>query len=317
MPPPIPTLDEASAASAITLEPAPAFALPSVKTPSRLADYYELTKPRMNFLVVVTTVLGFYIAAKVAGQTIVSWSLLHTLMGTALTAASASVLNQYIERDLDRLMPRTRNRPLAAGRVTTLETAIFATVLGIAGVVWLAVAVNALTALLGAVTLMTYVLVYTPLKRRSPLCTLVGAVPGAIPPMMGVTGFASHLTPLAWTLFAILFVWQLPHFFALALMYKKDYAAGGFKMLPLVEDGDARTRRQIVLFTLLLLPISLMPVFASNARLLYGGMATLLGAWFLFAALRCYHGHRGSERKLFLVSIIYLPLILTALMVDQ
>jgi heme o synthase len=290
---------------------------PTVAVPSRLADFYELTKPRMNMLVVVTTVLGFYIAAKVAGQTLLNWSLIHTLIGTALTAASASVLNQIVERDFDRLMPRTRNRPLAAERLTPNEAAVFATTLGVAGVLWLALTVNGLTALLGAVTLLTYVLIYTPLKRRSALCTLVGAIPGAIPPMMGVSGFGGSIDWLAWSLFGILFVWQMPHFFALALMYKKDYAAGGFVMLPLVEDGDARTRRQIVGFTLLLLPISLLPCLVSNARLFYAGSALLLGAWFLYAGLRCYHKHPGAERKLFFVSIIYLPLVLAALTIDQ
>jgi protoheme IX farnesyltransferase len=285
--------------------------------PSRLADFYELTKPRMNLLVVLTTVLGFYIAAMMAGQTLLSWSLVHTLIGTALTAASASVLNQIVEREFDRLMPRTRNRPLAARRLTPNEAAVFATILGVAGVLWLALTVNVLTALLGLLTLVTYVLVYTPMKRRSALCTLVGAIPGAIPPMMGVSGHSNTINLLAWSLFGILFVWQMPHFFALALMFKKDYAAGGFKMLPLVEDGDARTRRQIVAFTLLLLPISLVPCFVSHARLLYAGAALLLGAWFLYAGLRCYHKHPGAERKLFFVSIIYLPLVLAALTIDQ
>jgi heme o synthase len=298
-------------------ERAVAIELPASAVPSRWADYYELTKPRMNFLVVVTTVMGFYIAAKVLGVSIANWLLVHTLLGTALTAASASVFNQIIERDYDKLMPRTRNRPLAANRLTVTESAIFAVALGIVGITYLAVAVNALTALLGALTLLTYVLIYTPLKRKSALCTLVGAIPGAIPPMMGVTGLTGSIDALAWSLFGILFVWQMPHFFALAMMYKKDYAAGGFVMLPLVENGDRKTRFQIVAFSVLLLIVSLTPIFATNARWFYAICATVLGLWFLRNAILCAKGLPRADRKLFLTSIIYLPILLVVLTLAQ
>jgi len=304
-----------------------ASAPPLSDAPSRLSDYFRLTKPRMNVLIVSTTLVGVYVAAKVlsvsSSTALFTWAnaliAVHTIFGTAMTAASASVFNQIIERDLDRRMRRTRNRPLAAGRLGVLESTLFAATLGIAGVVWLALGVNLLTALLGLATLALYTLVYTPLKRVSPWCTLVGAVPGAIPPMMGVTAIDGSLSPLAWTLFAILMVWQMPHFFALAIMYKDDYAAGGFRMLPSCKNGDARARKEIILYSLLLVPVTFLPVFFSGASYLYGVSAMLLGVWFLIRAFACRVPIDGklNERKLFICSIIYLPLLLTALMVDQ
>jgi heme o synthase len=290
---------------------------PTSDLPGRLTDFYELTKPRMNFLVVITTAVGYYVATQVGNQSLVSWTLVHAILGTTLTAASASVMNQIVERDFDRLMPRTRNRPLAAERLGLGEAWVFAGLLGSAGVAWLWFWVNPLTSLLGAITLLTYVLIYTPMKRRTPLCTLVGAVPGAIPPMMGVTAFENQITPLAIALFAILFVWQMPHFFALALMYERDYRAGGFRMLPSCTNGDHRTRSQIILFASGLLPISLMPLFTSNAGWLYGVGAALLGGLFLWAAVLCALRKPGAERRLFLTSIIYLPLVLGVMMLDQ
>lgn len=296
-------------------------ALPAdaVDEPSRFADYYELTKPRLNMLVVVTTVVGYYIAARTAGHSLLNWTILHTLIGTALTAASAGVLNQVVEKPFDQLMRRTRNRPIASGRISSPEGLIFGTSLGVLGIGYLALAANPLTALLGAITWVTYMLIYTPMKRRSPYCTLVGAVTGALPPAMGVTAVNNSITPLAAALFAILFVWQMPHFFGLALMYKDDYGAGGFRMLPNCRDGDRRTRVQIIAWTAALLPISLIPTFVhiSNAGVLYFIGATLLGVWFLGAAIRCANRAPGSDRKLFFASILYLPALLAVLMIDQ
>lgn len=290
-----------------------------VHVPTRFADYYELTKPRLNFLVVVTTVVGYYIAARVSGSGLMQWTIIHTLLGTALTAASAAVLNQVVERDFDALMRRTRNRPIPAGRVSQPEGLIFGATLGFAGVGYLAFATNPLTAFLGVITWITYLLIYTPMKRRSPMNTLVGAITGALPPAMGVTAVTGTITPLAAALFAILFVWQMPHFFALALMYKDDYATGGFRMLPNAADGDRRTRTQIVLFTAALLPISLIPVLAnvSLAGWVYAIGATLLGLMFLRAAIACAWRTPGSEKRLFLASIAYLPALLAVLMIDQ
>ena len=287
--------------------------------PTRVADYYELTKPRLNFLVIVTTVVGSYIAERFVGRSIADWTIVHALLGTALTAASAAVMNQTIERLLDSKMRRTRNRPIAAGRISVAEGLIFGTLLGAGGVIYLAMAVNALTALLGIVTWLIYVMIYTPLKTRSPTNTLIGAITGALPPAMGVTAITGTITPLAIALFALLFVWQMPHFYALALMYRDDYAAGGFRMLPNEVNGDRRTRVQALLFAAALLPISLLPCLSniSHARWIYGIGATLLGLFFLRAAVNCAARKPGSEKKLFLASIAYLPAILTVLMVDQ
>ena len=283
----------------------------------RLAATYELTKPRMNFLVVVTTAVGCHLAAGVAGLLERPSLLLHALLGTALTAAGASVLNMYAERGVDRLMPRTHNRPLPAGQLPAGFALAFGIGLGLVGTLWLALFVNVLTAILGAVTLLSYVLVYTPLKRRTPLCTLVGAVPGAIPPMMGFAAFDNALTPAAWSLFAVLFVWQMPHFFGLAMLYRDDYARGGFAMLPTQTNGMTRTARQIVGFCVLLIPIALLPTLAGVSGLFYAAASVPLGLWFLWAGVRCARSlSKADAKRLFVVSILYLPLLLAAMMLD-
>ena len=284
--------------------------------PSRLADYYELTKPRMNFLVLVTAALGFYMAARGWGQ----WAtFLHAMLGTFLTAGGAAALNQYLERDLDARMPRTANRPLPAGRVGPVEALAFGVALTAAGVLYLALLVNPLTAALGAITLGTYVFLYTPMKRWTTLCTIVGAVPGAIPPMMGWTAAAGELSPPAWALFGILFFWQLPHFLAIAILYRDDYAAGGFKMLPVVDEGLSFTGRQIVLWGLALIPVSLTPVMMGMAGATYFAAAVVLGLGFWAAGIRCAatRGERADARRLFFVSIIYLPLLVAVMVGDK
>jgi len=280
----------------------------------RFADFFALTKPRMNFLVVITTMVGFYMASS-AGA--VRWALLiHTLIGTALTAAAASVLNQLIERRFDALMLRTRNRPLVTARIAPQEAMLFGTAMGVIGLLYLALMVNLLTALLGAITLLGYIGVYTPLKRRSTLNTIVGAVPGAIPPMMGFTAASGTLSPQALALFAILFFWQMPHFLAIAILYKNDYAAGGFKMLPCVDEN--LTRRQIILYSLALLPVSLYPVLLHMVGPAYFTAAVLLGLGFLSFGISCAAtAVRMDARKLFFASIIYLPLLLAAMMIDR
>ena len=298
------------------IEPAAAGEAPS---PSRFADYFELTKPRLNFLVLVTTFVGAYIAARYADRSVFDLTILAALMGTAMCAASAAILNQTIERDLDSRMRRTRNRPVASGRATRFEAAAFGITLGVGGVAGLAMFVNVLTAALGLITIATYLFIYTPLKTRSPHNTLVGAITGALPPAMGVTAVTGSITPLAVALFALLFVWQMPHFYGLALMYRDDYTAGGFRMLPGEADGDRKARAQALLYAAALLPISLLPVvpIVSRAGLFYGVAAIVLGALFIRAAIRCAQRRPGSERKMFFASIIYLPLVLGALVVDQ
>jgi protoheme IX farnesyltransferase len=283
-------------------------------TPSRLRDFYELTKPRMNFLVVCTTAVGYAMAPHHE-----QWAtLVHAIIGTALTAASASVLNQLVERGYDALMPRTRNRPLPGGRVTPAEALAFGVVLGVAGVAYLLLAVNLLTALLGAITLASYVWVYTPLKRVTSLNTVIGAVPGAIPPMMGWAAATGALGPEAIALFAIMFLWQMPHFLAIAILYERDYAAGGFKMLPVIDPGLRLTSRMIVLYGAALIPVSLTPVGVAMAGSVYLAGAVLMGLAFFSYCVSCaVSKERIDARKLFFASIIYLPLLFAVMMIDK
>ena len=290
----------------------PGDAAPSV-APSKFVDFYELTKPRMNFLVVLTTLVGFYMAGEARG---LDWRRLAvTVIGTALTAAGASVLNQFSERRLDALMPRTRNRPLPAGRVAPIEALGYGIALGVAGVAILATRINTLTALLGAITLLTYVLLYTPLKRFTTLNTVIGAVPGAIPPVMGFTAIHGALSPASLSVFGILFFWQLPHFLAIAILYRDDYARGGMKMLPVLDPGGAFTGRQIVLWSLALIPVSLFPSVVGMTGVAYFFAAAVLGVVFLACGVKCaLTGSRPDARRLFLYSIIYLPALLGVMM---
>jgi protoheme IX farnesyltransferase len=284
--------------------------------PSKLNDYYELTKPRMNFLIVITTTVGFYMAATPG----TSWvKLLHTAIGTFLCAACAAVANQFIERGYDALMPRTRNRPLPAGRVSLLEALLFGAACGVVGVPYLYFCVNPLTAFLGALTILLYVFVYTPMKRASSLNTVVGAIPGAIPPLMGFAAAQDTISPAALSVFAILFIWQMPHFLAIAILYKNDYAAGGFKMLPVVDDERlSMTSRQILIYSVAMVPVTLLPVQLGIAGPAYFTAAVLLGLAFLsFACSTAATRSRPDARKLFFASILYLPLLLAFLMWDK
>lgn len=293
----------------------PSVPLTCPESPAAASDWLSLTKPRMNFLVLVTALFGFYIAERGS----VDWLLLlSTLGGTALTAASASVFNQLVERRWDRLMPRTAKRPLADERVPAWQAAVLGWTLGVVGVLWLALAVNLLTAALGLATLLLYVLVYTPLKRLTPLNTLVGAIPGAIPPLMGHAAVTGAITPAGLSLFATLFVWQMPHFYAIAILYREQYAAAGFRMLPCVENGLARTRTEIVGYSLLLLAVSVFPWTLGIAGDGYLAVALLLGTLFGGLALNlAATAERVDARRVFLASILYLPLILAALTMDK
>jgi protoheme IX farnesyltransferase len=282
---------------------------------SLVGDLYELTKPRMNFLVVITTMVGYYMAVSSRAD----WAkLIYTLVGTAMTAAGSSVFNQYMERGYDALMRRTSDRPLPSGRIKPAHAMLLGLALSICGVMLLAAFVNVLTAALGAGTLLLYVALYTPAKRYTSLCTIVGAVPGAIPPMMGITAVRGSITIEAIALFAILFVWQMPHFLAIAILYRDDYARGGFRMLPVVDDSMEMTGRQIVLYSICLIPVSLMPTLVGMDGIRYGLAALALGIGFLAFGFRCARTRQRSDaRKLFLVSIIYLPLLFVALMIDK
>jgi protoheme IX farnesyltransferase len=283
------------------------------RAPGRAADYVALTKPRLNVLVVLTSAAGYYLAS----PGMPAWgALIATVAGTALVASGAAVLNQVYERDTDALMERTRRRPLPDGRVPPSEAAVFGIVLAMAGLGTLLV-IDPLAALLAAVTLATYVAIYTPLKRRSSISTLVGAIPGALPPLIGWTAASGTTFGGGWALFAIVFLWQIPHFMAIAWMYREDYRKAGFPMLPVVEPDGARTGRQAVLYAAALVPTSLLPS-AGIAGSLYLGIAlglglALLGLAIAFARLRS----DSSARLLFYGTITYLPLLWAAMILDH
>jgi protoheme IX farnesyltransferase len=281
----------------------------------RLADLLEMAKLRLNFLVLVTTMVGYAMAKP-------DWTdwrrLLHTLVGTALTAAAASILNQYVERPFDGLMNRTKRRPLPAGRVQPIEALALGVVTGIVGLAELFFFVNDLTAALGAVTLGSYILIYTPLKRVTTLCTVVGAIPGALPPVMGVAAAAGVVTPIGWALFGILFFWQMPHFLAIAILYRDDYARGGFKMLPVVDEQLITTSRQMLFYALALIPVTLTPTLLGAAGPIYFVAALSLGLAFLGFVIVCVMTRQRSDaRQVFLASILYLPCLLAAMMMDK
>lgn len=275
----------------------------------------ELFKVRLTSLVLLTTLVGFYLGQR-GGM---NWLLLiNTLLGTGLLACGAAALNQYLERDFDALMDRTADRPLPAGLIQPQTVVVLGGVLSVAGLLWLAFGANLLTAVLGAVTLISYLFIYTPLKRKTTLNTAIGAIPGALPPLMGWTAARGDLSIEGWALFAILFFWQLPHFLAIAWMYREDYAKGGFVMLPLVDRDGTRTGRSAVSHTLGLLPVSLSPFVFQMSGALYLAGALLLGLVFLwFAGRFAKQMDRLSARRLFFASILYLPLLLGLMVFDK
>ena len=276
--------------------------------PGLLTDLMTLTKARLSLLVIVTTFVGFCMGS----DSQLDWlRLFHTVFGTTLVAAAAGVLNQRIETNVDRLMERTRNRPLPAGRMKPATALVLGVVLGVAGIAWLWVTTNALAASLAAATIIIYIAFYTPLKRRTSLCTIVGAVSGAIPPMIGWTAVRPSFDLGAWVLFGILFTWQMPHFLAIAWMYRDEYAQAGFVMIRRDDHTGAHTATQSLLYTLALLVITAIPFFAGSNSSLYLVLGLLLDAAMLVCALRfLFDRTRPTARLLFFASIFYLPLIL-------
>lgn len=299
-----------------------ASALTSSAARDLLRDLCELTKPRLSLLVLVSTLVGFLMAAD--GPLNIPL-LIHTVLGTALVAAGANTLNQLIERRHDALMQRTRERPLPAGRIGGRDVAAFGFACSLVGVLYLALAVNLLTAALGLATVLTYLCIYTPLKRVTAFCTVVGAVPGALPIMMGWTGQANSLSGPAWILFCIVFFWQIPHFMAIAVLYLEDYARAGFPMLPVVEYKPQRdaphllprgsaTGRQAIIWSLALIPVTLMPAMLGIAGGAYALVAVALGVGYVATAVgMAIFRSRASARVLFFASIVYLPLLLACL----
>lgn len=281
----------------------------------RPGDFVELTKPRVTTLVLVTTLVGFYLGSRGALDIVL---LLNTLLGTALVAAGTSALNQYAEREQDGLMLRTRGRPLPAGRMEPVHALLFATGISAAGLLHLALAVNLLTAGLAALTLSSYVLVYTPLKRVSSLCTLVGAIPGALPPLGGWTAAQGEVAAGGIVLFAILFVWQLPHSLSIAILYRDDYARGGFRLLPVVDPDGGSTGRQILAHCLVLLPLSLMPSLLAVSGEVYFYCALILGVALTACAVPIVLNPTArAARRLLLASVIYLPVLLSLMALDR
>jgi protoheme IX farnesyltransferase len=280
-----------------------------------LADFLELAKPRVTSLVVATTAFGFYLGSRGGVDPLL---LFHTLLGTTLVASGTSAYNMYLERDSDGKMERTRRRPLPDGRLQPVHALAFATTLSIAGILYLAVAVNLLTSLLAIATLASYIFLYTPMKRWSPLCTLVGAIPGALPPLGGWTAATGSLGAGGWALFAILFLWQLPHSLAIAWMYRDDYERGGFRLLPVVDPEGGSTVRQIVGNALALIPVSLTPVLLGVSGVWYFYGAILLGVVLLWYCLRMARTRsRLHARSILLASVFYLPALLLLMALDR
>jgi protoheme IX farnesyltransferase len=277
----------------------------------RFADFVELTKPGITAMVLITTLVGYYMASRDGLRPLL---LLHTILGTALVAGGASALNQYFERDLDARMVRTRNRPLPAGRLFPNEALLFSMILSVVGVAYLMFFVNILTGMLGLLTLAAYIFVYTPLKTRTALCTLIGAFPGATPPVMGWTAAGGDIDAVALSLFAILFLWQMPHFFAIAWMCTEDYARGGFS----VHVSGQGTGRQIIFFCCALIPISVLPTMLGLTGMLYLLGAILLGFVYLGYgfAVALFRSNAHALRLLW-ASILYLPALLVLMMLDK
>lgn len=281
---------------------------------TRAADIVALTKPRLTLLSVMTTLAGYYLGAR---GDVAIMPLVHTLLGTFLVGGACGAFNMYMESKLDGLMKRTASRPIPAGRVTPFEALLTGSVLAVAGILWLLVYANTLAALLAAATFISYVFVYTPLKQRSTLNTIVGAIPGALPPVIGWAAAAGDIGAGAFVLFALLFFWQMPHFLALAWMYRKDYARAGYKMLPVLDSDGSATSRQILLYTAALLPVSLVPTLVGISGPIYFFGAVLLGGAFLWLGFRFAVGRRNNQAKwVFHFSLAYLPTLLLVMAID-
>jgi protoheme IX farnesyltransferase len=284
-------------------------------TPSRLSGLITLSKPRILVMVVLMTAAGYFLAAKTIDPLA---TFLMTLVGTAFSSAGAAALNNYLERDCDMQMTRTKLRPIPAGVVSPGEALVFGLITILVGVGLLAWQVNLLTGFLSLLTCFLYVLVYTPLKKVTWWNTVIGAIPGALPPMGGWAAATNELGIGAWIVFAILFVWQHPHFYAIAWMYREDYARGGFKMLPVVYPDGKRTFRQIIGFSLLLIPVSLLPFYYEMAGPVYAIGMLVLGIAMLAVGMKLWRTHADSDaRTLLQASIIYLPLFFALILCDM
>ena len=289
-------------------EPVPTAAVAPAERSRLLADFVTLTKPRVNLLVLVTTVIGFHLGNR-GGSTDLAL-LVNTVVGTFLVASGAAAFNQVLERDVDARMHRTMMRPLPDRRISLFDATLFAAALSGIGVLQLAFGANGLAATLAAITLASYVLVYTPLKRVTSLATVIGAVPGALPPLIGWSAAHGALTLEAWVLFAIVFFWQMPHVLAVSWVYRDDYERGGIRVLPVEDPGGRSTAFQMVNYSAALIPVSLMPTIFGLAGRVYFAGAIILGLALLMLAIRFAQDHTAIHAKrLFLASLIYLPVL--------
>jgi protoheme IX farnesyltransferase len=280
-----------------------------------VGDFFELVKARLTLLVLLTTAVGYYLGTQSRLDTV---ALFHVVFGTAAAAAGAAALNQWWEHQLDALMHRTRDRPVPAGRMRPLEAFSLGAALSIFGVVYLAFTCNALSAVLAAITIAIYILAYTPLKRTSTGNTAVGAIPGAIPPMIGWAAARGTLDGGAWSLFVIMVLWQLPHFFAIAWMYREDYLRAGFQMISSDDRTGERSASQSVFFCILLLIVGALPAFLDVVKMVYVPFEIALGAMFVAVAMRFLRVRNfAAARWLFIASIIYLPLLLATLVLTK
>jgi protoheme IX farnesyltransferase len=283
-----------------------------------LFDYWELTKPEINFLIAITTAAAFWIGSPAAPAHFPCMPFLHALLGTVLVASGAATLNQLIEFRYDALMRRTARRPLTSGRIAPSHALWFGVLLSVLGVVYLAALTNSFASLLAALTLLSYLFLYTPLKRITPLCTLVGAVPGAAPPLIGWTAARGHLDPAAWVLFAIVFLWQFPHFMSIAWMYREDYARAGYLVLPSGEVKDHFVAWECVLPALGLFAVAIVPALRGQSGLAYFAGAIILGGVLLYYSARfAIQRSAASARQLLLASILYLPVLFALLALDK
>ncbi len=283
-----------------------------------MADYWALTKPEVNFLIAITTFAGFCLARPTQSHPFPFTLLIHTLLGTLLVAGGTGTLNQYVERRFDAQMRRTARRPLAAGRLEPWAALWFGILLSCAGAIYLAVAVNALASLLAGLTLVSYLFLYTPLKRTTPLCTLVGAFPGAMPPLIGWAAASGRLSLEAWVLYAMLFLWQFPHFMAIAWMYREDYARAGYLVLPFGERRGPFMAWQSFVPPLALVPLSLAPAILGRAGLIYlVGALLLSSSFFYYGARLALRRSNPLARRLLFASIIYLPLVFVLMVLDK
>ena len=289
-----------------------------IRATSLFRDYAELTKLRVTSLIVTTAWCGYFFGAHQAGISWISWGLFHSLFGIGLVSSGTAALNEVMERDVDAHMRRTALRPLPAGRMSLVHASTVGLLATIGGSIYLAVFTNPLTGLLTLLTSVVYLAVYTPLKRVSPICTFVGAFPGAMPGVLGWTAARGRLEWGTLVLFAILFVWQFPHFYAIAWMYREDYERAGIRMLPVVEPDGVSTARQILWYSLALIPISLIPKFLSMTGNVYLIGALALGMFFVYAGLGVHAQRtRQQARRVLLASVIYLPVLYSLMLIDR